>query len=174
MTGLGEATPTGTLSGTDRVARGSMADRLELLLASSATRHAARIPAYDDVARAVCDALPPDMTRSIDDLVTSACDAVSVSDFTARLAVARLLKYGCASTCRRRRDATTGGRVVSSSVAYQVVVSSEKSLYRAWQTQVCCLSVREVLGQQPVVILHETANALRPEFRELAAHGCRE
>lgn len=56
---------------------------------------------------------------------------------------------------------------------FQVVVSSENSLYMAWQTQLFCMSAWNVLAQRPIVIVHDTGTPLRPEFCELAEHGCR-
>lgn len=57
-------------------------------------------------------------------------------------------------------------------VPYQVVVSSENSLYLAWQTQLFCFSAWSALGQWPVVIVHGRDQPLRPEFANLGELGC--
>src|SRR5262245_52101437 len=56
-------------------------------------------------------------------------------------------------------------------VAYEVIVSSENSLYMGWQTQLFCFSAETTLKQRPIVVAHESGELLRPEFRVLQERG---
>lgn len=56
---------------------------------------------------------------------------------------------------------------------YQVVVSSENTVYMAWQTQLFCYSCLSRLEQAPIVIVHETGEPLLEELQVLRSHGCR-
>jgi hypothetical protein len=58
------------------------------------------------------------------------------------------------------------------SAQFQVVVSSENSLYMAWQTQLFCISCMTRLGQHPIVVVHAEDDVLRPEFIHLQKVGC--
>lgn len=54
----------------------------------------------------------------------------------------------------------------------RIVVSSENSLYHAWQTQLLCVSAWRTLQQHPLVVVHGTNEPLRVEFQELRRRGC--
>jgi len=56
-------------------------------------------------------------------------------------------------------------------VAYEVIVSSENSLYMGWQTQLFCFSAESALKQRPIVMAHGSGEPLRPEFRVLQERG---
>lgn len=58
-------------------------------------------------------------------------------------------------------------------VQFTVVVSSENSHYMAWQTQLFCFSAITRLNKRPIIIVHDTSQPLRPEFRVLSRLGCR-
>jgi hypothetical protein len=57
------------------------------------------------------------------------------------------------------------------SVSYEVIVSSENSLFMGWQTKLFCFSAESVLKQRPIVVVHGTGEPLRPEFRILQERG---
>lgn len=54
---------------------------------------------------------------------------------------------------------------------YQIFVSTENSLYMAWQTQLFCYSAWTTLGQRPVVILHASGEPVRAGYLELRSCG---
>jgi hypothetical protein len=57
-------------------------------------------------------------------------------------------------------------------IDFDLVISAENNDYMAWQTQVCCYSALTRLHIKPIVVVHQTADALLPAFKALRRRGC--